>query len=846
MEPVSHPLGSLGPAPGEGSPMFSTFEEMAEAALGYPPYPYQRRIADHGLPEVLAVETGAGKTAAIVLSWLWRRRLHPDPAVKAMTPHWLVMCEPMRALTEQTERVVREWLRKLSLTDEVLIHVAMGGRLGGEQRWRMNPERDAVVIGTIDVLLSRALNRGYGTGRFAWPIDFGLLNSGTHWVFDETQLLGPALATGRQLQAMRARFGTVGPTGSTWMSATVDRRSLSTVDNPYRLDGDHEVSLDDDDRTDAQLGRRLRGTRRVRRVTVAKSGRERSLADAALELHRPGTLTLVVVNRVRTAQAVYRALVESGSPVPSYLVHGRFRPVERESLMAELLAPSTSGASSSGRIVVATQVVEAGLDISAATLLTEAAPWPSIVQRAGRCNRDGSTADAVLAWTPVGGASAAPYLSQDVTAAELALDQLEGAELTAEELASVDVDVSEPNQPVLRRSDLLGLFDTAPDISGNDVDIGPFIRDGDERDLYVGWLELRPDESPSATPPPPGLCRVPMTKDHVAFLNQQGWRIDYQSKTSKAGAWKRVSATAPLRPGEIVVLPCTAGGYDPVIGWTPSVRTPVTALALPEDGIPELDNSEEEYGADTRSRAGRWVPLKEHLEDVERAVRYLTSELKDVSGLDDSFIEAAAVAGRLHDIGKAHPVFQRSLMGCAEEDDREQRELGIPWAKSGSSKRLIHARPAFRHELVSALALLGDAGVALHGVERADLVVYLVAAHHGRVRLGIRSVQSLDNGKYVLGVEEGDVIPAVDVPGGQCPQTMVSLDVVRMGRNPRTDQPSWSERSLRLLDELGPFKLGFLEALVRVADWRASAGEEVSHPALSDSQDIHESSGENK
>lgn len=39
------------------------------------PYPYQIRLAtEEVLPELLDVPTGLGKTAAVVLAWLWRRR----------------------------------------------------------------------------------------------------------------------------------------------------------------------------------------------------------------------------------------------------------------------------------------------------------------------------------------------------------------------------------------------------------------------------------------------------------------------------------------------------------------------------------------------------------------------------------------------------------------------------------------------------------------------------------------------------------------------------------------------------------------------------------------------------
>lgn len=57
-----------------------TFEQFFEAATGHAPYDYQRRLAggDAGRPcesQPINVPTGLGKTAAVVLAWLWNRAL---------------------------------------------------------------------------------------------------------------------------------------------------------------------------------------------------------------------------------------------------------------------------------------------------------------------------------------------------------------------------------------------------------------------------------------------------------------------------------------------------------------------------------------------------------------------------------------------------------------------------------------------------------------------------------------------------------------------------------------------------------------------------------------------------
>ena len=56
--------------------------------------------------------TGTGKTLAAVLPWLYRRVGHPDADVRKMTPRWLVIVLPQRAMVEQTVEVIDSWRGK--------------------------------------------------------------------------------------------------------------------------------------------------------------------------------------------------------------------------------------------------------------------------------------------------------------------------------------------------------------------------------------------------------------------------------------------------------------------------------------------------------------------------------------------------------------------------------------------------------------------------------------------------------------------------------------------------------------------------------------------------------------
>jgi CRISPR-associated endonuclease/helicase Cas3 len=752
-----------------------SFEAFFSRATGHPPFPFQSRLAEvEAWPDLLTVPTGAGKTATVVLGWAWRRLVRPHD-----TPRRLVYCLPVRSLVDQTAREAVAWMAKLGL--DVPVHLMLGGAV--DQSWEDQPDRPAILIGTQDQLLSRALNRGYAMSRFRWPVHFALLHNDAQWVFDETQLMGVGLSTSAQLQALREQLGTALPARSLWMSATNAPGRLATVD--LRARPLASLGLSDADRESPALRPRLVATKAVVRLDDALREPAR-LARWVAEQHTPGSLTLVVLNRVARAVEVAAALEKHTKGVPLRLLHSRFRRVDRAA-MEDALLPGFSG------VVVATQAIEAGVDVSARLLVTDLAPWPSLIQRAGRCNRRGehSAGVARVAWVDVPEKDAAPYMADALAAARARIEGL--TDLGPATLATLPEDVETPAMPVLRRKDLLELFDTEPDLAGRHLDVSRWVRDQDDIDVQIAWRAL-PADGPEPGAPRAHrdeLCRVGIGPAKKLLKGQTAYRWD-----GLAGAWARVVGDRVI-PGDVLLVDTKVGGYDPKRGFTGQSRD-----VPPPVGVPDV--AEEGDSDDRWSVLGQFVTLAAHSDDIVAEVEAILGALPDVGAGDD-----LAAAARWHDLGKVHPAFQRMLTSGLPGED--PRRAGGPWAKSDGTSTKRCERKHFRHELASALVWLANGG--------SDRVAYLIAAHHGKVRLAVRPRPGEAGRGVVLGVREGDELPGVALGGGvEVAACALSPDAWIAG----AEGASWVDRMARLLDEHGPFRLALWEALVRVADWRAS------------------------
>ncbi len=199
------------------------------------------------------------------------------------------------------------------------------------------------------------------------------------------------------------------------------------------------------------------------------------------------------------------------------------------------------------------------------------------------------------------------------------------------------------------------------------------------------------------------------------------------------------------------------------------------------------------------------VTLREHSEDVRTIVGRFARSLH----LPDEVRGDLELAAWLHDVGKADDRFQRWLVGGSEI---AAAALSEPLAKSrfpGSSaheRRQAQERAGYprgyRHELLS-LAMARQSREALQAAHDADLVLHLIASHHGFAR------------PFAPFEDHPDDIPVALNHGA------VRLDATTRHQCARLDSDV-PARFHRVQEKYGWWGLAWLEAILRLADHHAS------------------------
>jgi CRISPR-associated endonuclease/helicase Cas3 len=233
----------------------------------------------------------------------------------------------------------------------------------------------SLTFATIDQVLSSFLLTPYGLPRRLSNMNAGAV-AASYLVFDEFHLFDPISTLPTTLEMLRMLNGV---TPFMLMTATFSRDMLAGL-----ADKLNAVVVPEDDNARRAM-QSLPSQQKTRRYHLAD---EPLSADAVLAQHKGRTL--VVCNVVDRARALFEALRDhrNRGDTGVLLLHSRFLQEDRQHIEGEIRRLFSKDGDKSGRwIVVATQVVEVGLDITCETLHTELAPANAVLQRAGRCAR---------------------------------------------------------------------------------------------------------------------------------------------------------------------------------------------------------------------------------------------------------------------------------------------------------------------------------------------------------------------------------------------------------------------------------------------------------------------------
>ncbi|WP_074964160.1 CRISPR-associated helicase Cas3' [Pyrococcus kukulkanii] len=343
--------------------------ELFKKLTEYDPYDYQKRawaqiekIMCEGGKVVIEVPTAGGKTEAAVMPFL----------VEAYNGTWavsrLIYVLPTRSLVEKQAERIRKLVAKLlqlrgkskreaeELAEKLVVveygleptHAFLG--------W--------VVVTTWDAFLyGLAAHRTIGS-RFTFPagaIAQSLVVLDEVQMYQDESLYMPRLLSLVVEQLEKANVPVV------IMSATIPTELRKMIAGEAEI-----VGVEEEDRYKPQRGRVD--------VKVHPGTLEDVLSEIKAEL-KAGKRVLIVRNTVDRAIETYRKLLEMREElgVEPLLIHGRFTVEDRKKKEKAL---------DSAKLIVATQVVEAGLDLpNIGLVITDIAPLDALIQRIGRCAR---------------------------------------------------------------------------------------------------------------------------------------------------------------------------------------------------------------------------------------------------------------------------------------------------------------------------------------------------------------------------------------------------------------------------------------------------------------------------
>lgn len=813
------------------------FASAFQTLTGHPPFPWQERlyreyISKGHVPSACCLPTGLGKTSVIAV---WLIALANGTSL----PRRLIYVVNRRTVVDQTTNEVMRYQRAikddrgLSAYRDRFEHLRIStlrGEFADNGEWCEDPSVPAVICGTVDMIGSRLLFSGYGIGRNKRPLHAGFLGQDALLIHDEAHL-EPAFQ--KLIETIEAQQRDHEPE-TPWPNFRVLELTATTKSQ-------ESFTLEDDDYANRIVNQRMNATKRLHlhKLNDAKKP-AKEIGEKALSFRDRGQSILVFAQSVESVLEIQATLDKAKLPVQT--LTGTMRGKERDELVSDpiftrFLPEPPANATPGAVYLVCTSAGEVGVNISADHLICDLTTFESMAQRLGRVNRFGTVKDCevhVFHPGPNGWDEKLPLTTPRQRTLELLCElELSG---TVSPMALSDLDAKRrsdafaPTPTILPASDMLFDAWALTSIKGKlpgRPPVEPYLHgltDQEFPETHVAWrddVRLLAREGVNDTDRAELLLAYPLLaqellrepsyraikhleaigkrhRDHSAWLVKDNGEVEsitldfFTSKDNKeringvtivldprsgglnaAGMLDGASETAD--DVSKTADRCRSSNEDTV----PSNFHEVFSLAIPtedEDDEPEVRRwfARRSTG---ESKSKKPVLLVSHVSDVERRLKEILSGLS----LGDSLNNCLRIAARFHDEGKRRQIFQ-SMLG-----NRNAPEVW--WAKSGR-KSGTRLKEKYRHEFGSLNDLPSAAKLGITNDER-ELVLHLIAAHHGRARPHFPADEVFDPHQQQRASDE----LAMTVP----------------------------QRFGRLQRRFGRWSLAYLESLLRAADWSASS-----------------------
>ena len=320
---------------------------------------------------LLLAPCGSGKTLAVVYSWLKER---PTKHLIYVLPTTTLLKSIKQDIIELIEgkeskpNVVKELgyrivdLELTEFSNPKLISIATDY---GEERESKLYAHD-IIITTMDSYIARLYRSSLTPKKFRDLPIARIFNSTT--IFDEAQMYDNYTHTMARYTFKLLREGKA---HHIVMTATLSDKMIDFLELQDEK-GYKKIPVPNDKWMD------FTGKKQIAKVIEFND-----FASKVEEIINENKISkaLIVCNTVGKAQDLFKKLSSSARNV--LLLHSRFKHEDREKKENQIREYFTKD----NTFIVATQVVEAGIDISAPCLITEIATGDSLVQRIGRCAR---------------------------------------------------------------------------------------------------------------------------------------------------------------------------------------------------------------------------------------------------------------------------------------------------------------------------------------------------------------------------------------------------------------------------------------------------------------------------